>query len=99
MKITKVRVARLKEKREGSKLLGYAQVWFDNVFSVKNITIINGTNGIFCAMPSKKKKTVKEGESAFDDVAFPVDKAFRKELEEAILDEYDRVMEDEGAAL
>lgn len=54
MEITEVRVA----LREGSekRLKAYATLTFDNCFVVRNIKIIEGKNGLFVAMPSRKPK-------------------------------------------
>ena len=38
------------------KLKAYATVTFDNAFVVRNIKVIQGTSGIFIAMPSRKVK-------------------------------------------
>jgi len=54
MEITEVRVA-LKDSPD-KKLKGYATVTFDNVFVVRNIKVIEGTSGLFIAMPSRKVK-------------------------------------------
>ena len=54
MEITEVRVA----LREGSerRLKAYATLTFDHCFVVRNIKIIEGKNGLFVAMPSRKPK-------------------------------------------
>jgi len=54
MDITEVRVF-LKESPD-KKLKAYATVTFDNAFVVRNIKVIEGTNGLFIAMPSRKLK-------------------------------------------
>ena len=54
MEITEVRVV-AKEGKD-KKLKGYATVTFDNAFVVRNIKVIQGTTGLFVAMPSKKSK-------------------------------------------
>jgi stage V sporulation protein G len=54
MEITEVRVT-LKDSVD-KKLKAYATVTFDNAFVVRNIKIIEGTNGLFIAMPSRKVK-------------------------------------------
>ena len=38
------------------RLRGYATVTFDRCFVVRNIKIIDGTHGLFVAMPSRKPK-------------------------------------------
>ncbi|MDO8525887.1 MAG: septation protein SpoVG family protein [Candidatus Omnitrophota bacterium] len=54
MDITEVKVF-LKEGQD-KKLKGYATVTFDNCFVVRNVKIIDGTKGMFVAMPSRKMK-------------------------------------------
>ena len=54
MEITEVRVV-LKDSPD-KKLKAYATVTFDNVFVVRNIKVIEGTTGLFIAMPSRKVK-------------------------------------------
>jgi len=54
MQVTEIRVF-LKEGQD-KKLKGYTTVTFDNAFVVRNIKIIQGPNGLFIAMPSRKTK-------------------------------------------
>jgi stage V sporulation protein G len=54
MEITEVRVV-LKDSPD-KKLKAYATVTFDNVFVVRNIKVIEGSSGLFIAMPSRKVK-------------------------------------------
>ena len=54
MEITEVRIF-LKDSPD-KKLKAYATVTFDNAFVVRNIKVIQGTNGVFIAMPSRKVK-------------------------------------------
>ena len=54
MEITEVRIF-LKDSPD-KKLKAYATVTFDNSFVVRNIKIIEGSSGMFIAMPSRKIK-------------------------------------------
>lgn len=54
MEITEIRVF-LKEGAD-KKLKAYTTVTFDNAFVVRNIKVIQGANGLFIAMPSRKLK-------------------------------------------
>ncbi len=54
MEITEVRVA-LRDSPD-KKLKAYATVTFDDAFVVRNIKVIEGTSGLFIAMPSRKIK-------------------------------------------
>jgi stage V sporulation protein G len=48
--------------------------------------VIQGPNGLFISMPSKRKKN---GE--FKDVAHPLNRETRERMEKRILEEYDKV--------
>jgi len=54
MEITEVKIF-LKDSPD-KKLRAYATVTFDNAFVVRNIKVIEGTGGLFIAMPSRKIK-------------------------------------------
>lgn len=54
MEITEVRIF-LKDSID-KKLKAYATVTFDNAFVVRNIKVIEGSGGLFIAMPSRKIK-------------------------------------------
>jgi stage V sporulation protein G len=54
MEITEVRTI-LKDSPD-KKLKAYATVTFDNAFVVRNIKVIQGSSGLFIAMPSRKIK-------------------------------------------
>ncbi len=54
MEVTEVKVF-LKESPD-KKLKAYVTVTFDSAFVVRNIKVIEGTGGLFIAMPSRKVK-------------------------------------------
>lgn len=81
MKITDVRVRKLSEE---GKMRGIVSVTFDDTFVVHDIKIIEGQNGLFIAMPSRK---VNDNE--FRDIAHPINSESRNELQEAILKAYE----------
>ncbi len=54
MEITEVRIF-LKEGQD-KKLKAYATLTFDKVFVVRNAKVIDGTKGLFVAMPSRRLK-------------------------------------------
>ncbi|MBR7064093.1 MAG: septation regulator SpoVG [Treponema sp.] len=80
MQVTELRIRKI--KGEG-KLCAYVTVTFDNCFVVHNVKIIEGKNGLFIAMPSRK---TAGGE--YKDVAHPISPEFRQELQDKILAEY-----------
>lgn len=54
MEITEIRV--FPKEGQDKKLKAYTTITFDNVFVVRNIKVIQGANGLFIAMPSRKVK-------------------------------------------
>ncbi len=82
MKITSVNVRKI--EKEGSRMKGIASVLIDDCFAVHDIRIIEGDNGLFIAMPSRKTKN--DGE--YRDIAHPINPETRAIFEEAILEAY-----------
>jgi len=80
MQISELRIRKV--EGEG-KLRAYVTVTFDECFVVHNVKIIEGKNGLFIAMPSRKTAS---GE--YKDVAHPISPEFRTELQDKILAEY-----------
>lgn len=83
MQITDVRVRKV--MNEG-KMKAIVSVTFDNEFVVHDIKVIDGQNGLFIAMPSRK---TPDGE--FKDIAHPINTSTRERLQSAILAEYEKV--------
>lgn len=52
MQITEVRIKLCEENRE--RLLAFCSVTFDNAFVIRDLKIIDGSRGLFVAMPSRK---------------------------------------------
>ncbi|VTS01878.1 family protein : SpoVG family protein OS=Isosphaera pallida (strain ATCC 43644 / DSM 9630 / IS1B) GN=Isop_3729 PE=4 SV=1: SpoVG [Gemmata massiliana] len=52
MVITEVRIKLCEENNE--RLLAFCSVTFDNAFVVRDLKVIEGTKGVFVAMPSRK---------------------------------------------
>ena len=80
MNITEIKVHPVNEE----KLKAYVTVVIDDCFVVRDIKIIEGHSGLFVAMPSKKRK-----DGQFKDIAHPLNKETRDELEKLILSEYE----------
>ncbi len=81
MEVTEVRVFPVNEE----KLKAYVTITFDDCFVVRDLKVINGNNGLFVAMPSKKRK-----DGTFKDTAHPLNNETRKMIEEKVLAEYER---------
>jgi stage V sporulation protein G len=87
MEITEVKVFPIQEE----KLKAFVSIVFDQCFMVNDIKIIQGRDGLFISMPSRKKKN---GE--FKDVAHPLNNETRRMIEEQVLGEYHRVLAERG---
>jgi stage V sporulation protein G len=81
MNITDVR---LKKVNSDGKMKAIASITIDDSFVVRDIRVIEGQNGLFVAMPSRK---TPEGE--FRDIAHPITSEARELIQNAILKEYE----------
>ena len=90
MNISEVRIRFV--KKDDSKLKAVASVTLDNCFVVRDIKIIDGTDGLFIAMPSRK---TSDGE--FKDIAHPLNTETREALKNAILNAYADALEKENS--
>lgn len=85
MEITQVKVFAVQEE----KLKAFVSIVLDNCFMINDIKVIQGKDGLFLSMPSRRKKN---GE--FKDVAHPLNNETRRLLEERVLREYRDVVDD-----
>ena len=81
MKITSVTVRKF--EKDGNRMKGIATVVIDDSFAIHDIRIIEGDNGLFIAMPSRKTAT---GE--YKDIAHPINTDVRNMFQDAILEEF-----------
>ena len=89
MQITKIKIHLMSEER----LKAFASVTFDNCFVVRNMKLIQGAKGVFLCMPSHKLSN-----GTHKDIAHPVTQEFRKYLEEHIIKEYNKELENSPRA-
>lgn len=87
MEITDVRLRRV--NTEG-RMRAIASITLDREFVVHDIRVIDGNNGLFVAMPSKR---TPDGE--FRDIAHPITSSTREKIQSAVLAEYERAGESE----
>ena len=71
-------------KKDDSKLKAVASVTFDDCFVVHDIKVIEGNEGYFIAMPSRKT-----GEGEYKDIAHPIKTEMREELIKVILSAFE----------
>ena len=87
MKITDVRIRKI--ARDG-KMKAVVSITLDDEFVVHDIKVIEGEKGLFIAMPSRKTTT---GE--YKDIAHPINSQTREQIQEMILNEYQRALTEE----
>ena len=81
MEVTEVRVFPVNE----DKLKAYVTITIDNCFVIRDLKVIQGNNGLFVAMPSKKRK-----DGTFRDTAHPLNNETREMIESKVLAEYEK---------
>ncbi len=85
MHITDVQVFPVNE----DKLKAYVTITLDDCFVVRDLKVINGTSGLFIAMPAKRRK-----DGTYKDIAHPLNPLTRDWMEKVILSEYQRKTSD-----
>lgn len=90
MKITEVKVFPVNEER----LKAYVTITIDNCFVVRDLKIIKGNEGLFVAMPSKKRK-----DGQFKDIAHPLNQETRADIESAVFAAFEKEVRSMGATV
>ncbi len=86
MKISdiKIRLINIAERR----LVGVASIIIDDCFAIHDIKIIQGQDGEFIAMPSRKTP-----DGSFKDIVHPINSETRAQFSDAILEAYHKEIE------
>ena len=87
MDITDIKIRKI--NAEG-KMKAVVSVTFDDIFVVHDIKIIEGSDKLFIAMPSRK---TPEGE--YRDIAHPINANMREILQNKIIDKFEEVKNSE----
>lgn len=88
MNITDVRVRKV---NSDGKMKAVVSITLEDCFVIHDIKIIEGNNGRFIAMPSRKV-----GEGDFRDIAHPIQSETRNHLQEVIFEAYDESLRQEA---
>ena len=89
MDITDVKIFPVDEE----KLKAYVTITLDGCFVVRDLKVIQGSAGLFVAMPAKTRK-----DGTYKDIAHPLNTDMRARMERVILDQYERSASRLGAA-
>ena len=88
MNISDIRIRLVKS--ENSKIKASASITIDGCFVVHDIKVIEGNEGYFIAMPSRK---TPDGD--FKDIVHPLDSTTRGELSEVVLKAFEEAKKSE----
>jgi stage V sporulation protein G len=80
MNVTDVRIRRISQE---GKMKAIVSVTLDNAFVVHDVKVVEGQNGLFVAMPSRRTP-----EGAFRDIAHPISANARETIQTAVLKAY-----------
>jgi stage V sporulation protein G len=69
--------------RDDNKLKGFASITLDNAFVIRGLKVIEGSSGLFIAMPSRKRK-----DGTFQDIAHPINMGTREWMENQVIAAY-----------
>ena len=90
LKISDIRI-RLVTK-DDSKLKAVASITIDECFVVHDIKVIEGKEGYFISMPSRK---TPDGE--YKDIVHPINTETREQIRDAIMVEYEKAQNEQPA--
>jgi stage V sporulation protein G len=76
LEITEIRIT----LRDDDKLRGFASITLDNCFVVRGLKVIEGSSGMFVAMPNRRRK-----DGSFQDIAHPINMSTREWMESQII--------------
>ena len=88
MEISDVQIYLMNEE----KLKAYATVIIDGAFLIRDLKVIQGTNGLFVAMPAKKMK-----DGSYRDIAHPLNQETRQYFEKKVLEAYEAKVANNGS--
>ena len=79
MEISEIRIT----LRDDDKLRGFASITLDNCFVVRGLKVIEGAQGMFVAMPNRRRR-----DGSFQDIAHPINMKTREWMENMIIVAY-----------
>lgn len=83
IEITEIRIRKIKTN---NRIIALATIEIDNCFVVNDIKVLEGENGLFIGMPSRR---TSNGE--FRDIAYPINAETRQVIQNAIIEEYNKI--------
>ena len=81
LNITDIRITPI---ANDDKLRAYAAIVLDGVFLVSDLRVVEGEDGYFVAMPSRRKR-----DGSYKDIAYPLGNEVREFLERRVLEAFE----------
>lgn len=91
--ITNISVYTLNDSN--SKTVALATVTISDCLVLTGLRIVKGKKGMFVSMPQRKLSKPDKNGNEYADIFFPVTHEFREQLTNAVLDEYDKKVDEE----
>lgn len=79
---------RIQSIRTEGNIKATASVNINDAFVIRNVKVMQGTNGLFASMPS-----YKAGNGEYKDICFPITKESRKQFSDAVLGAYEQAIQ------
>lgn len=96
----KISIKTFENKDTDSVVKANATLTIDDMFVVKNLSVIEGKNGLFVNMPHHKTNEVDEsGKAVYRDDAFPLSKELRDKIQELAIRSYENHEQDVSAVV
>lgn len=86
MQITSIKIRKLFDE---GPMRAIASATFDEQLALHDIKVIYARDKYFIVMPSRKN-----ADGTYRDIVHPINAAFRSELEKAVLDEFEKALEE-----
>ncbi len=90
MNVTDVKIRRMYQE---GKMKAIASVTFDQAFVIHDMKIVEGVNGLFLAMPSRRTM-----DGVYRDIAHPISAQARELVQQAVLGAYHEASQEESPA-
>lgn len=91
MHVTEVRVH---GARTSGRVRGWASVTLADAYAIHDLRIIEGSNGLFVSMPSRRRAS-----GDYYDVVHPITAEAREQLQKSVLAEYGRITQQTADAV
>ena len=87
MEITEVKVRKV---NNDDKVRAYVEIKIDDCLVIHGMRIIDGTNGLFVAMPSRKTN-----DGGHHDMVHPITQELRDQFTKVIIGEYNKIKDED----